>query len=106
LYHAISPTPLANILDKAPANYLFHHHLGIDLLSQSAWFQQAQESYFWQAKPHHSEVAYQQCLEIAVPWSDLQINPDANLNLLIILAEDGEFRELVLEEKSVVLQVP
>lgn len=106
VHHAISPAPLANIPDKAPINYLFHHHLGIDLVSQAAWFQEVQESYFWQAKVSQVEVALEQCLEISVPWSDLQIKPDSPLQLLLILADDGEFRELVLEDKLVILQIP
>ncbi len=106
LHHAISPAPIANIPNKPPINYLFRHHVGIDLVSQLSWFQEAQPDIFWQAKTHRTQVAMEQCLEIGINWADLQIKPDSPLHLVVVSAEDGEFREMILEDKLVMLQVP
>lgn len=37
----VSPAPLVELPDTPPLNYFFHHHLGINLLTQAIWFQEA-----------------------------------------------------------------
>ena len=101
-----SPAPLAELPDQAPLNYLFHHHLGINLLTQSFWFQEAEDHYQWHSRASRAQIALDQCLEIAVPWVDLQIQPDYPLRLVLILADQGIFRSHVPENTLVALQVP
>jgi len=101
-----SPAPLAELPDEAPLNYLFHHQLGINLLSQSCWLQEAQEHYQWHPRASSAKVALNRCLEVAVPWEDLHIEPDYQLQLVMILADNQIFRSYLPENKLVSLQAP
>ncbi|MDJ0728770.1 MAG: glycoside hydrolase [Crocosphaera sp.] len=101
-----STVPLADVPDEAPLNYTFHHHVGINLVSQSVWLQQAWHSNDWHPKNHRIEVAFNQCLEIAVPWGDLHREPDAWLHLVAVFADHGKFRSFLPENQLVELQVP
>lgn len=101
----IRPAPLAELLNEAPLNFLFHHHLGINLLTQSLWFQEAGNQ-AWQARLSRAKIAFNSCLEIAVPWADLQVvQPDWSLRLVIILADAGRFISY-LPEELISVQVP
>jgi alpha-amylase/alpha-mannosidase (GH57 family) len=94
----ISLAPVAEMPDKAPFNYRFHHHLGINLISQSRWFQEAENWSRWSTKHSRAQVALRSCLEIAVPWADLQeVEPDWNLRLTLVLAEEGRYVGHLLE---------
>ncbi|NJN59987.1 MAG: glycoside hydrolase [Leptolyngbyaceae cyanobacterium SL_5_9] len=102
-----SPPPLAKLPDEPPANYLFHHHLGVNLITQSTWFQEAGEHYQWHSHPSRAKAAVGSCLEVAVPWADLHtVEPDWSLQLVLILAEDGCYRNYLPENTLVPLQVP
>jgi len=102
-----SPPPLAELPDEPPANYLFHHHLGVNLITQSTWFQEAGEHYQWHSHPSRAKAAVDSCLEVAVPWADLHtVEPDWSLQLVLILAEDGCYRNYLPENTLVPLQVP
>jgi alpha-amylase/alpha-mannosidase (GH57 family) len=87
----ISSAPLADLPDQAPLNYRFRHHLGIDLHSQTVWFQEASDG-IWQSRLSRTQVAFQTCLELALPWADLPgVEPDWTLRLLAVLAEEGRY---------------
>lgn len=101
-----SPAPLAELPDEAPLNYLFHHHLGINLLTASTWFEEAGEHYLWHPRASRAHVALNQCLELAVPWADLQVEPDSPLRLVLVLADNGIFRSYIPENTLVPLTVP
>jgi alpha-amylase/alpha-mannosidase (GH57 family) len=101
-----SPAPLAEVPDTAPVNYLFHHHLGINLLTGSTWLEEAGEYYHWNPRNSRAQVALKQCLEVAVPWADLQVEPDYLLQLVMVSADNGIFRSYIPEDKLVGLQVP
>lgn len=101
-----SPLPLDGIPDEAPLNYLYHHHLGINLQSQYAWLQEAEAEFTWHTRATRAEVAWDKCLEIAVPWADLHIPPDVPLRLIGVLAEGGEFRSYIPENSLISLQAP
>lgn len=102
-----SPPPLAELPDEPPANYLFHHHLGVNLLTQSTWFQEAGENFQWHSHPSRAKAAVDSCLEISVPWADLHtVQPDWSLQLVLLLAEDGCYRNYLPENTLVPLQVP
>ncbi len=103
---AISPAPIASMPDQAPLNYLFRHHIGINLLTQSIWFEEASDYGQWRPRGAHAKMAYRECLELSVPWDVLQIKPDYTLNLVAILADDGEYHSFVPENRFVTLQVP
>lgn len=101
-----SPAPIACLPDEAPLNYYFHHHLGINLITDSVWLQEAQHFGQWQMRACRAEAVFDQCLEVAVPWADLHIEPDYNLDILAIFADHGEFRSFIPENKFITLQVP
>lgn len=100
------PAPLAELPEKSPLNYSFHNHLGIHLLTETTWFEEADTYSFWKAKNSHAQVAFNQCLEIAIPWSDLGIEPDTKLHLVAILADQGVFRSHIPEQELVIMQMP
>ncbi|HEY9604112.1 MAG TPA: glycoside hydrolase, partial [Allocoleopsis sp.] len=101
-----SPAPLAELPDEAPLNYLFHHHLGINLLTGSTWFEEAGEHLMWHPRVSRAQVAHNQCLEVAVPWADLQIEPDSPLRLVVILADNGIYRSYLPENTLVPITAP
>ncbi|NJO41383.1 MAG: glycoside hydrolase [Cyanobacteria bacterium CRU_2_1] len=102
-----SPAPIAELPDEPPLNYLFHHHLGINLLTESAWFQEAGEYYQWHSHLSRAQVAFNSCLEIAIPWADLQaVQPDWSLRLVIIQAEEGRYSSALPENSLIPVDVP
>lgn len=101
-----SPVPLGETPDQAPVNYLYHHHLGINLLTQSFWFQEAGDRYQWHTRASRAQIAYQQCLEVAVPWADLHISPDWPLRLVLVLSDNGRFRSYFPENALIPIEVP
>ncbi|MBF2002371.1 MAG: glycoside hydrolase [Synechococcales cyanobacterium M58_A2018_015] len=102
-----SPAPIAELPAEPPLNYLFHHHLGINLLTQSLWFQEAGEFYQWHAHPSRAQIGFDRCLEVAVPWADLQaVAPDWSLQLVLILAEDGRYVSYLPENALIPVNVP
>lgn len=92
-----SPPPLGDIPNQAPLDYAYHHHLGINLQTESCWLQEAVDYGQWQHRTTRASVGLQECLEIAVPWADLQVEPDYNLKLLLVQADDGRYRGHLLD---------
>jgi alpha-amylase/alpha-mannosidase (GH57 family) len=103
----VSPAPLAELPDQSPLNYLFHHHLGIHLLSHSTWLQSAGAHYQWHSHHSRAQVAFNTCLEIAIPWSDLQlIQPEWSLRLLVVFSDEGRYTSYLPEDALIPLDVP
>lgn len=101
-----SPATLSKLPDEAPLNYYFHHHLGINLVTESVWLEEAEEHFRWHTRACRAEAVFDKCLEIAVPWADLHIEPDYCLDVIAIFADRGEYRSYVPENKLVSLQAP
>ncbi|MDX2216567.1 MAG: glycoside hydrolase [Oculatellaceae cyanobacterium bins.114] len=102
-----SPAPIADLPDDAPMNYLFHHHLGINLLTQKVWFQEAGEHFQWKTLNHGAQVCFELCLEVAIPWADLNgIGPDWSLRLVVMLVEEGRFVGHIPENALIPVNVP
>ena len=102
----ISPIPLQNVPDAAPLNYLFRHHLAIDLHQQQAGLREAGEDQQWHPRDHQVQLGLEHCLELAVPWHDLTVEPDWSLEIVAILAQDSQFVEHLPEHTLISLQVP
>jgi alpha-amylase/alpha-mannosidase (GH57 family) len=102
----VNAIPLAKIPDLAPLNYLYRHHLGVNLATRSLWLEEVRDDFVWHPKVTRADVAIDRCIEIAVPWADLQIEPDASLHLIAVLADRGEFRSFIPEKGLVTIQVP
>jgi alpha-amylase/alpha-mannosidase (GH57 family) len=101
-----SPAPIAYLPDEVPLNYYFHHHLGINLITESVWLQEAQPDGMWQTRLCNAKAVLKQCLEISVPWTDLHIEPHSPLEILAVLADRGEYRSYVPENRLIQLQAP
>ncbi len=102
-----SPIPVAELPDHAPLNYLYHHHLGINLETQSTWFQEAGEHYRWYSRANRIQIGLNTCLEVAIPWADLPpAEPDWSLRLVSIFADEGRFCEYLPEDQMVAITVP
>ena len=101
-----SPAPLASLPDEAPLNYHFHHHLGINLITGSVWLEESHDRGQWQNRACRAKVVCNRCLEVAVPWSDLDVEPDYPLEILAVFAERGKFHSFVPENKLICLQAP
>jgi hypothetical protein len=98
--------PLGNVPDQHPLNYRYHHHLGVNLSNHDIWLEEAADHEQWQGRSHHVQFGLNQCLELAVPWSDLHVQPDWPLELIVVLSKQGEFVEHLPENMLVPLQVP
>ncbi len=101
-----SPIPLVDLPNEVPLNYLFHHHLGINLLTQTLWFQEAGEGLHWQSRMSRAQLGFDTCLELAIPWADLQIQPDWSLQLVLVLSDSGHYRSYLPEKALVPIGVP
>ncbi|MEH2300141.1 MAG: glycoside hydrolase [Nostoc sp.] len=101
-----SPVPLADLPDAAPLNYLFHHLLEINLLTQSIQFREAGDNCQWHPRFSRAQVALNSCLELAVPWADLQVPPDYPLRLILVLADEGHFSNYLPENALIPIEVP
>jgi alpha-amylase/alpha-mannosidase (GH57 family) len=101
-----SPAAIASLPDQAPVNYYFHHHLGINLQKRSTWLEIVSSPFVWQPQNCRAKVAFQECLEIAIPWVDLHKPPDTQLHILGILAEQGEYHSFVPTDSLIVITIP
>ncbi|MDZ7962672.1 MAG: glycoside hydrolase [Aulosira sp. DedQUE10] len=101
-----SPISLAELPDVAPVNYLFHHHLEINLLTQSVQFREAGENHQWYPRFSRAQVAFNNCLEVAIPWADLQVPPDYPLRLVFVLSDEGRFCNYLPENALIPIEVP
>lgn len=101
-----SPIPLADLPQEAPLNYLFHHHLNINLLTGSLWFQEAGEHWQWHSRPSRAQVGLKRCLEVAIPWADLHIEPDYPIRLILVWSDGERFCSYLPENALIPIEVP
>lgn len=101
-----SPIPLVDLPAAEPLTYLFHHHLGINLLTGTVWFQEAGESFRWHSRASRAQIGLDSCLEISVPWADLQLDPDEAIALALVLSDGGRYRSYLPENQLIAIAVP
>lgn len=101
-----SPIPLTELPHESPLNYRFRHRLGVNLLTQAVEFQEAADDDNWHPRTSQATVGLQSCLELAVPWADLQVAPDWTLQLVVVLSDGGQYRSHLPEAAIVSLSVP
>ncbi len=101
-----SPIPLAELPRQEPTNYRFHHRLLIDLTTKNTWLHEAMDYDRWEARPSKAQVAWDKCLEVAVPWDDLNLEPDYGLQMALIFSDCGRYRTHLPEQGWIALQVP
>jgi alpha-amylase/alpha-mannosidase (GH57 family) len=101
-----SPIALVEMPDEAPLNYFYHHHLGINLLTQTVWLQEAIEYCRWESRATRAQVGLDRCLEISLPWADLQMEPDSALRLVLAFSDGGRYRQFLPEEGLIGVTIP
>lgn len=101
-----SPIPLAEVPDIPPCNYRFRHHLGVHLQERFCWLAVAGPDDTWIPQPTTSQMALGSCLEIAVPWGELQVAPNWSVSLLLVLGRTGQFRGYLPDQGLLNLTVP
>lgn len=101
-----SSAAIANLPDQSLVNYYFHHHLGINLINKSVWLEEVVSPFVWHPRNTQAQVAFNECLELALPWADLHKEPNTNLHLIAILADQGEFHSYLPEDNLIMIQIP
>jgi alpha-amylase/alpha-mannosidase (GH57 family) len=101
-----SPIPLTDLPDQDPLNHRFHHCLGLNLLTQTLWFQQASDPQQWQSCTSRAQIGLETCLEVAVPWSDLPTESEWSLRLLLVFSDRGRYRSYLPENSLVAIATP
>ncbi len=101
-----SPLVIAGMPDFPPLNYLFHHHLKMDLQKQSICLEQAVPGYRWQDLATQATFGLDKCFELSLPWSDLMASPGNVARLVILLSIDGLFQTSLPEWTTIPIDVP
>jgi alpha-amylase/alpha-mannosidase (GH57 family) len=93
-------------------NYRFHHRLYIDLekisprYTPKLWFQEAIDYDRWIDRSTLAKAAWNTCLEISIPWQDLNVSPDFNMDLICVFADRGRYRSFLPDEGFIHSIVP
>ncbi len=76
------------------------------MLNLSLQFREAADNLQWQPRFTRAQVALDNCLEVAVPWADLQVPPDYPLRLVLVLSDQGRFSSYLPENTLIPIEVP
>jgi alpha-amylase/alpha-mannosidase (GH57 family) len=98
--------PLAELPRQEPMNYRFHHRLQVNLHTMGCWFQEALDYDQWDYRPSTARAVWDNCLEIAVPWADLDIDPDYALQMMMVFSDQGRYRSYLPENGTLAMQMP
>jgi hypothetical protein len=90
----------------SPLNYLFRHHLAIGLGDRSIQLQEASDNFTWTTIATHTKVGLDQCLEVALPWSDLAVKPQSMARLVMIMSQKDHFQMSLPEYTIIPIEVP
>jgi alpha-amylase/alpha-mannosidase (GH57 family) len=101
-----SPIVLHGVPNQAPLNYLYHHHLGVNLLTGTVWYQEAGAANRWISRASRAEAAIDRCVELSVPWADMPTEPGWTLHLIVVLSDGGRYRAYLPENSLIVIDVP
>lgn len=107
-----SPIPLQHLPEQAPLNYYYRHGVWIRLRGQQddpvpkVTLIEAQPDFRWREIPHQATAALDTCLELAVPWSNLGIQPGQETQWVVVAAENGVFQEAIPPQATIIVKVP
>ncbi len=101
-----SPAPLKDVPPETPASYLFRHHLGVNLLGEFAWFEEAGDNHSWYPRKSNAKAVVEECVELSFPWSETHVEPDSSLELVVVLANHGVYHSYLPEDQLVIMQTP
>lgn len=106
LIHYNSNIDLRDRPGEGPVSYQFRHKFEIDLLHRHCQLFAAGEFNKWYPVPTSTRFALQECLEVAVPWDDLEITSGVHPQFVVVLARDGRFEAVIPETTTLEVQVP
>lgn len=101
-----SHLPLQNVPQHPPLNYLYHHHLGINIVEQTVWLEEATDNNRWFGRRTRAKFYFNECLELAVPWEDLGMSPDITLNIIVVFSDRAQFRSYFPDGEFIILEIP
>jgi alpha-amylase/alpha-mannosidase (GH57 family) len=101
-----SPIRLGDLPDEAPLNYRFRHQLEINLAQSRLCLREAAEFGSWVERPSAARCAAQQCIELAVPWEDLQVGSGSLPHCLLVLVRDGRYEGSYPQGETFAVQIP
>lgn len=92
LPHGHAPLAIASLPDQGPLNYYFHHHCRINLHHLQSHHDIAVGPNRWQPHPQRPQLVHQgQTLVMVIPMAALTTPRPESLDLLLLLAQQGEF---------------
>ncbi len=101
-----SPLDVENLPSEAPLSYHYRHQLVVDLDQLQSTFLEAAEYLGWQAVPNKVQFAVDRCLEMAIPWQDLQIQPGQDTDFVVLTCKADQFVEAVPPQQVLAVKVP
>ncbi len=107
--HQVHYTSLVDLSEcpvEGPVSYRFRHKLEINLPARHCQLRSAGEFDSWNEHPTSARFALQECLEIAIPWADLELATGAQPQCIVIAARDGRLETLVPEIGTIEVLVP
>ncbi|UFP93928.1 glycoside hydrolase family 57 protein [Gloeobacter morelensis] len=104
--HHNSAVPLRERPAQGTASYQFRHGLELHLQHRHCQLKAAGEYDRWHDVPTSTRFAVQECLELAVPWEDLEMSSGIQPQFIVVLARDGRFEAAIPEGETLEVQVP
>lgn len=101
-----SQLPLLNVPQHPPLDYFYHHHLGINIVEETVWLEEATDHNRWFGRRTRAKFYFNDCLELSVPWEDLGMSPDIFMNLIVVFSDRAHFRSYYPEKEFVIMQIP
>ena len=101
-----SRIPLQNVPQHPPLDYFYHHHLGINIVEEIVWLEEATDNNRWFGRRTRAKFHFNECLELSVPWEDLGMSPDIFMNIIVVFSDRAQFRSYYPEKEFIVLQIP
>ncbi|AFZ51621.1 alpha-amylase/alpha-mannosidase [Dactylococcopsis salina] len=101
-----SRLPLQNVPQHPPLDYFYHHHLGINIVEEIVWLEEATDNNRWFGRRTRAKFHFNECLELSVPWEDLGMSPDIFMNIIVVFSDHAQFRSYYPEKEFIVLQIP
>ena len=80
--------------------------MAINLTNGDIWAQAAIDYDHWEGRDTQSQGKFDKCLEMAVPWEELPIEPDSYLELVVLTAEGGQYQGFLPDNRLVSIQRP
>ena len=101
-----SPVPLSNLPKGGALEYLYTHHLEIDLNLQRLALRHSQPFLEWKDGLTSSRAVLERCMELALPWADLHISSGDKVEFIIVQSTNNRFERVFPAEGTLSLKMP